>query len=231
MVEAEDEQLYRELGALLDGRPTSDVIPALIIASAPALSRSRPTAMPDKLLARHPPSSHLIVAEQAHDMLNMEDDGRHINPALIGSTVILTDPNFIHLATEPGQAHFASTPTILAGSVCIGQSTGREDEARDPEASAVPESVRAVHDEGHAADPTFGDELPLSPAQSKSAGTIDLAIAARRARAGDSLSDRRRQRMDRRLREHREMESDHRPARGLAETTRAIERASVTQGC
>jgi hypothetical protein len=60
----------------------------------------------------------------------------------------------------------------------LEQSTGRENESRESEPSAVPESVRAVHDEGHAGDPTFGDELPLSPAQSKSAGTIDLAIAA-----------------------------------------------------
>ena len=60
----------------------------------------------------------------------------------------------------------------------LGESEGRENEARESEPSAVPESVRAVHDEGHAGDPTFGDELPLSPAQSKSAGTIDLAIAA-----------------------------------------------------
>ena len=61
----------------------------------------------------------------------------------------------------------------------LGESTGREDEDRQPEASAVPESVRAVHESGRdSADPAFGDELPLSPAQSKSAGTIDLAIAA-----------------------------------------------------
>jgi hypothetical protein len=60
----------------------------------------------------------------------------------------------------------------------LGESTGRENEARESEPSAVPESVRAVHNEGHAGDPTFGDELPLSPAQSKSAGTIDLAISA-----------------------------------------------------
>ena len=61
----------------------------------------------------------------------------------------------------------------------MGESTGREDEARESGASAVPESVRAVHEQGRdSADPTFGDELPLSPAQSKSAGTIDLAIAA-----------------------------------------------------
>ena len=58
----------------------------------------------------------------------------------------------------------------------MGESTGRENEARESEPSAVPEGARAS--EGSAADPTFGDELPLSPAQSKSAGTIDLAIAA-----------------------------------------------------
>ena len=61
----------------------------------------------------------------------------------------------------------------------VEQSTGREDEARGSSASAVPESVRAVHESGRdSGDPAFGDELPLSPAQSKSAGTIDLAIAA-----------------------------------------------------
>ena len=59
----------------------------------------------------------------------------------------------------------------------LGESEGRENEARESDASAVPESVRAVHDEGHAGDSTFGDELPLSPSQSKSAGTIDLAVS------------------------------------------------------
>ena len=57
----------------------------------------------------------------------------------------------------------------------MGESTGREDEVRAG-ASAVPESVRAVHD-GDAGDPSFSDELPVFPARSKSAGTLDLAVA------------------------------------------------------
>ena len=56
------------------------------------------------------------------------------------------------------------------------QSESGTGQVQQPEASAVPEGARAS--EGSAADPTFGDELPLSPAQSKSAGTLDLAIAA-----------------------------------------------------
>ena len=58
----------------------------------------------------------------------------------------------------------------------VEQSTGREGQAPQPEASAVPESVRAVHD-GDAADPAFGGELSVFPARSKSAGTLDLAVA------------------------------------------------------
>ena len=58
----------------------------------------------------------------------------------------------------------------------VEQSTGREDEGRGTAASAVPESVRAVHD-GDAADPAFGGELSVFPARSKSAGTLDLAVA------------------------------------------------------
>ena len=58
----------------------------------------------------------------------------------------------------------------------MGESERREDEVRGTAASAVPESVRAVHD-GDAADPAFSDELPVFPARSKSAGTLDLAVA------------------------------------------------------
>lgn len=59
----------------------------------------------------------------------------------------------------------------------MGESEGREDEAGSAAASAVPESVKHLHEPGHAADPTFGDELPVFPSQSKSAGTLDLAVA------------------------------------------------------
>ena len=95
----------------------------------------------------------------------------------------------------------------------------------------MPESVRAVHDEGHAADPTFGDELPLSPAQSKSAGTIDLAIAADEPEqvirylivAAQEWID---------ASENTEKwKAIIAQLAVLAETARAIERASVTQGC
>ena len=95
----------------------------------------------------------------------------------------------------------------------------------------MPESVRAVHDEGHAGDPTFGDELPLSPAQSKSAGTIDLAIAADEPEqvirylivAAQEWID---------ASENTEKwKAIIAQLAVLAETTRAIERASVTQGC
>ena len=56
--------------------------------------------------------------------------------------------------------------------------TWREDEGGEPEASAVPESVRSVHDEGHAADPTFGDELQTFRPRRESTGSIDLACVA-----------------------------------------------------
>ena len=60
----------------------------------------------------------------------------------------------------------------------MGQSEGREDEDRDAGAGAVPESVRALHEQGSAADPAHGDELPVFPGQPASAGTLDLAAAA-----------------------------------------------------
>ena len=60
----------------------------------------------------------------------------------------------------------------------MGESTGRENEDRQPEASAVPESVRAVHDEGHAGDFSFSGELQALQPRGQSTGTLDLAAAA-----------------------------------------------------
>ena len=60
----------------------------------------------------------------------------------------------------------------------MGESEGRENEGRQSEASAVPESVRTVHDEGHAGDFSFSGELQALQPRGQSTGTIDLAIAA-----------------------------------------------------
>ena len=58
----------------------------------------------------------------------------------------------------------------------LGEQESGEGQAPQPEASAVPESIRAVHEQGRdSADPAFGDELSLFPGQSKSTGTLDLA--------------------------------------------------------
>lgn len=58
----------------------------------------------------------------------------------------------------------------------MGESEGREDEPRDAVAGAVPESVRTLHEPGeHTTYTELGDELPVFPRGSKSAGTLDLA--------------------------------------------------------
>lgn len=60
----------------------------------------------------------------------------------------------------------------------MGEPESGEGQVGQSGASAVPESVKHLHEPGHAADPTFGDELPVFPPSSKSAGTLDLAVAA-----------------------------------------------------
>ena len=57
----------------------------------------------------------------------------------------------------------------------MGESERREDEVRGTAASAVPESVRAVHD-GDAADPAFGGELSVFPGGASATRTLDLAV-------------------------------------------------------
>ena len=74
MVEAEDEQLYRELGALLDGRPIHDVAPVLVVAAARALATEADGDM-DELVSLVRKFSNLL-AEQALDMLGKDNDGR-----------------------------------------------------------------------------------------------------------------------------------------------------------
>lgn len=78
MVETEDEQLYRELGALLDGRPIYNVAPILVVAAARALATEADGDM-DELVSLVMRFSNLL-AEQALDMLGKDNDGRHINP-------------------------------------------------------------------------------------------------------------------------------------------------------
>ena len=78
MVDAEDEQLYCELGALLNGRSTSDVIPALIVTSARALALEADGDQEKLVLALTKFAQ--LLAEEALDMLNKDNDGRHVNP-------------------------------------------------------------------------------------------------------------------------------------------------------
>jgi hypothetical protein len=78
MVETEDERIYRELGALLDGRPVHDVAPVLVVAAARALA-TEADGDADKLVFLVRKFSNLL-AEQALDMLGKDNDGRHINP-------------------------------------------------------------------------------------------------------------------------------------------------------
>ena len=78
MVETEDERIYRELGALLDGRSIHDVVPALVVGAARALA-TEAGGDANKLLSLVRKFSNL-VAEQALDMLGKDNDGRHINP-------------------------------------------------------------------------------------------------------------------------------------------------------
>ena len=147
-------------------------------------------------------------------------------------TSTLTDQNPIHLATCAGSGPFClQRQPYLQGVRHWANQRGERTKHGNLKPSAVPESVRAVHDEGHAADPTFGDELPLSPAQSKSAGTIDLAIAADEPEqvirylivAAQEWID---------ASENTEKwKAIIAQLAVLAETARAIERASVTQGC
>ena len=78
MVDAEDEQIYRELGALLDGRPIHDVAPALVVAAARALALEADGDQEKLVLALTKFAQ--LLAEQALDMLGKDNDGRHINP-------------------------------------------------------------------------------------------------------------------------------------------------------
>jgi hypothetical protein len=62
--------------------------------------------------------------------------------------------------------------------MCImGESEGREDEIGDTDSSAVPESVRAVHEQGDAPDPSFSDRLSSFSSRRESTGALDLAAA------------------------------------------------------
>ena len=78
MADADDEPLYRELGALLDGQPIHDVAPALVIAAARVLATEADGDV-NKLVSLVRKFSNLL-AEQALDMLGKDNDGRHINP-------------------------------------------------------------------------------------------------------------------------------------------------------
>ena len=60
----------------------------------------------------------------------------------------------------------------------MGKPTWREDETREPETGAVPEGDSDVHDDGHAADPAFGDELQAFRPRREPTGSIDLACVA-----------------------------------------------------
>ena len=74
MADTDYERTYRELGALLEGRPIHDVAPALVIAAARALATEADGDM-DELVSLVRKFSNLL-AEEALDMLNKDDDGR-----------------------------------------------------------------------------------------------------------------------------------------------------------
>jgi hypothetical protein len=78
MADTDYERTYRELGAILDGRPVHDVAPVLVIAAARALA-TEADGDADKLVFLVTKFSNLL-AEQALDMLGKDNDGRHINP-------------------------------------------------------------------------------------------------------------------------------------------------------
>ena len=71
-----EEPLYRELGALLDRQPIHDVPTALVVAPERALATEADRDADNLVFLALTKFAHLL-AEEALDMLNKDNDGRH----------------------------------------------------------------------------------------------------------------------------------------------------------